>query len=117
MALDYLGSRYAMSSQYDDAVACFEKAIEVRPDDPVVFSNLAKAHRDHGDNTAAIEAFRTAIQLQPASPRYYFQLAKTYAQMRRDTEAIQVLEQGLIRAPDDKSARRLLRQLRQQERL
>jgi hypothetical protein len=37
--------------------------------------------------------------------------------MRRDTEAIQVLEQGLIRAPDDKSARRLLRQLRQQERL
>jgi tetratricopeptide (TPR) repeat protein len=117
LALDYLGSRYAMSSQYDDAVACFEKAIEVRPDDPVVFSNLAKAHRDHGDNTAAIEAFRTAIQLQPASPRYYFQLAKTYAQMRRDTEAIQVLEQGLIRAPDDKSARRLLRQLRQQERL
>jgi len=46
-----LGSVYTSRGQYDSAVACFQRAIELRPDDALSYHGCALAQFTKGDNT------------------------------------------------------------------
>ncbi|MBF0346466.1 MAG: tetratricopeptide repeat protein [Magnetococcales bacterium] len=57
LALDQLG-------QHDRAVACFEKALEVRPDDPKVHRALGFTLEQMGRHVDSVAQFKKAAYLE-----------------------------------------------------
>jgi tetratricopeptide (TPR) repeat protein len=62
----YLGNRaLATGSQQLEAIAAFEKALEIDPTAPSVHYNLGLIFMDRGDTDLALVAFRQAAKVNP----------------------------------------------------
>lgn len=61
-----LGKIDLMGSRLDDAIAHLEKARTMRPNQPSIYANLAKAYQRHGDVQHAQEALATLEKLNKA---------------------------------------------------
>lgn len=112
LAMDYLGGKLARGADFQSAIVCFRKSLEVRPDNIVVWSHLALAQLNSSEMPAGIQSLQRAIELQPYKAVLHFQLAQAYHRLGRVPQAIQALEEGLKYAPEDWNARRMLEQLR-----
>jgi len=62
----------------------WEKALELAPDNPAVYNNLAGIYGHRGPITNAFTYFEKAIALDPKEPVYYQNLATTVFLFRRD---------------------------------
>ena len=61
-----LGKLYLLGGQAADAIAHLEKARELSPENPSVYSNLAAAYRKAGDLQKAQEALAALAKLNDA---------------------------------------------------
>jgi eukaryotic-like serine/threonine-protein kinase len=63
----WINRGYSLHSlgRYDEAVACFNKALEISPDDAPAHGSLGIALQAKGDLDGAIAEYRTALRLQP----------------------------------------------------
>ena len=93
------------------ALSCFQKAVEIDPENYVAWSHVAAARFQTGEADRAVEAQRRAIAVKPHQAVLHFQLAQMLARMKQVAEAIAALEEGLRWAPEDEQARRILEQL------
>ncbi len=50
---------------HDEAIACFEKAVEIDPTSGIDYANIASNLRDKGDIEGAIRMYRKALSLDP----------------------------------------------------
>ena len=110
-AVDYLGSRYAMSGDFTAAIAAHQKALEIIPDDPITLMNLGIAYQGQRDFESAIAVLKQARRINPHEAFAYFQLAQAHLSLRQIPEAIAALRDGLLYEPDNQPALALLRQL------
>lgn len=55
--------RFASLGQYDDAIACFKRAITVSSHNYVLWFNLAMAYRNKGEYALALSAMETAHKI------------------------------------------------------
>src|SRR5205823_5382190 len=62
-----LGTRYLQAGRLPDAVAQFEEALRLRPDEPEARSNLGSALQLQGRTREAMPHLRQAIRLAPGS--------------------------------------------------
>lgn len=53
------------TGRYEDALACFEQAILLRPDDPDLWNSKASALRSMGRYEEAIECFNRSLEIDP----------------------------------------------------
>ena len=51
--------------EYDEAIACFEKAIEIDPGSAIDYANIGSNLRDKGDREGAIAMYEKALSLDP----------------------------------------------------
>ena len=51
--------------KHDEAIACFEKAIEIDPSSGIDYANIASNLRDKGDTEGAIVMYQKALSLDP----------------------------------------------------
>jgi tetratricopeptide (TPR) repeat protein len=56
-----------MSGRFDAALAAFERAVRLRPDDAHVHFNLGLLEARRGRRTEAIEHFESALRLEPSN--------------------------------------------------
>jgi tetratricopeptide (TPR) repeat protein len=56
---------YVAAKRWDEAIADFTKAIELKPDDPVGYENRGWAYEEKGELDKAIENYRQATKLDP----------------------------------------------------
>jgi len=61
-----LGAAYIQRREYDEAVAAFERARDLRYDLPHVHYNLGLAYQKSGRPQDAIAAFRAAVEIDPS---------------------------------------------------
>jgi predicted Zn-dependent protease len=61
-----LGEIYLQAGRLDDAIAHLEKARQMKPNQPAVYANLAKAYQRHGDTHQAQQALDTLQRLNLA---------------------------------------------------
>jgi tetratricopeptide (TPR) repeat protein len=112
VAADYWGGFQAAQGKTRNALICFQKSLEILPDNIVTLSHLALAYLNLGEIPKAIESLKRAIQIKPYQAALHFQLAQIYARLEQVPQAIQALEDGLKYAPEDAKARGMLEYLR-----
>ncbi len=59
------GEDFMENGQYEDALACFEQAILLSPEDPDLWNSKASALRSMGRYEEAIECFNRSLEIDP----------------------------------------------------
>ena len=78
-ALYRRGFEHFANDRYDEAIALYEKALELDPGLAIAWNGLSLAHRQKGDLEAAIDAGRRLIELEPDDALSHTNLSILYS--------------------------------------
>ena len=95
-----LGIEYHEQGQLDQAIAEYEIAIELEPDNADAYRNLGSAYSDQGRWEDAAAAYEEAISLVPDFGEAYGDLVWVYVSLDQLPEAIAAGEEAIELAPD-----------------
>ncbi len=101
-AEDYFkeGEAFFFERRYEDALAAYDKALELRPDDAETWINRAIALRNLQRYEEAMASHDRALQLNPDYNRVWYSRGYTLRKCGRYDEAIAAYDELLQRAPD-----------------
>lgn len=99
MAHVNLGKIYSLRGESAPAMAHYEQAIALRPDDAGAHNNLALELLRTGDVEAAVQHFNEAVRLWPNYPDAYFHLGLALEQRGWTNEAVRAFELALLSRP------------------
>ena len=74
-AYSNMGNTLKEIYDFDGAMQCYEKAIQINPGFADAHSNLASMYKDSGNVTEAIQSYQTALNLKPNFSDAYCNLA------------------------------------------
>lgn len=101
----YLGNLWYDKKQYDLAVKCWEKSVEINPNFPTTYRNLALAYYNKmEDETKAREALEKAFNLNKKDARVFLELDQLYKKLNIPyTERLEAFEENLdlVKLRDD----------------
>jgi tetratricopeptide (TPR) repeat protein len=95
-----LGMEYYEQGELDKAVAEFEKALALDPDDAEAHRNLGTAYGEQGRWEEAAAAYEKAIELAPDFGEAYGDLAAAYFNLGKLAEAVAAGEKGIELDPN-----------------
>ena len=95
-----LGSALARLGQQDAAIACFEKAVAIRPDNADAHNNLGILLATLGRDEEAMAAFGRVIALRPDHADTHSNLGIVLGRRGRMEEAISALRTAVRLSPD-----------------
>jgi tetratricopeptide (TPR) repeat protein len=72
---------YARREQYGPALAVFEEALRLNPNDVDALFNLGACHESVGDPLAAINIYRDVLRIRPNDPDCYANLGTSFIKM------------------------------------
>lgn len=104
------GNDFAWASNWEQAVIAYQKAIELREDDPIAYINLGLSLYESGELRKALEVYQRVLELNPgnldALPKIaeiharlgeklqaatsYLSLADNYMKARRPADAVRI---------------------------
>lgn len=100
-----LGCTKLYKRQYPEALACYERAVALNPNDADILADMADAVTAMGQPQRAVELLTRAIRLNPYQPDWYlWHLGDALFNLARYEEAIA----ALVRMQDPNEAHRLL---------
>ncbi|MEF2232452.1 MAG: tetratricopeptide repeat protein [Pseudodesulfovibrio sp.] len=98
--------------KWAEAVAVYEKALTIAPDDPVVHYNMGLAYWEGEERSRAIASFERALELDPqfyaGSVGASLNIGSLYLDLRRFNEAVPFLQHVLDLDPENQTARKRL---------
>jgi tetratricopeptide (TPR) repeat protein len=103
-----LGSAQFARGRYSDAVSHFEAALELRPGDPLLISNLGASLLASGDTERACQQLCRALDADPHLLSALRNLGTLYLKLCRFDEARGLLERAVTLDPDHVSTLRKL---------
>jgi tetratricopeptide (TPR) repeat protein len=95
------GLSYHEQGSYTQAIADYNRAIQLQPDFAVAYTNRGIAYSQQGNHTQAIADCSRAIQLQPDFAVAYTYRGAAYSQQGNYTQAIADYTQAIQLQPDD----------------
>lgn len=113
LAIAYInrGIAYASQRQLRRAIADFNEAIRLAPDNPLPYYNRANAYFDRKDYQRAIADFSAAIERDPSFALAYYNRALAYEKLSNRPKAIADLQKALELDPDSVTVKSRLRKL------
>lgn len=106
-----LGNALDAAGHYREAVATYQAAIRLRPDDPRAYNELATAHFNQRCWPAAIATYQQVIQLQADFAGVHLRLGDSFLQIGREAEAMAAYREAVRLDPRDAEARLALANL------
>lgn len=103
-ALQNLAVAQYNSRHYDDAIATYQKMLQIK-DDPVIHNNYGNVLRDQSKFDEATTQYRKAIAGDPSMAIAYINLAGIYDLQGNYPEAQRVLDEGIARTVGDDRTR------------
>ena len=94
------GMAYYDQGELDKAIAEFETALELDPDDAEVHRNLGTAYGELGQWETSAAAYERAIEINAAFGEAYGDLTGAYFYLNRIPEAMEAGEKAIELAPD-----------------
>ena len=95
-----LGQDFLGKKMYDEAIAAYQKAIEINPEYATAYSNLGLAYRKKGMNDEAIGAYEKAIELNPQYTDAHNELGIAYYNKKMYDEAIAAYQKAIEINPE-----------------
>jgi tetratricopeptide (TPR) repeat protein len=83
----------------DEAIGCYQRAINLKPDYSMAYRNLGIAYVGMGRSADAIELFQRALELYPGYTDAYVSLGSAYAREGRVEEAMGAYEEAIRQDP------------------
>lgn len=102
-AWSLLGSVYAITLDFTQAIDAFNKQIAINPFDDKAYSALGTIYATQGRHAAAEAAFKKQLEVNPLDSATQRLLASFYLDTKRFAEAIPLLERASSVAGDDAS--------------
>jgi tetratricopeptide (TPR) repeat protein len=99
-----LGNDLLLAGQVDEAIAHFQKALQIKPDYALAHNNLGYALFQKGNVDEAISQYQTALQITPDSAEVHINLGNALFQKGSVDEAISQYQTALQITPDDAKA-------------
>jgi len=112
---DAVATIYLEARRLDDAIAHFQRSLELNPASAPTQYNLGYAHALRGQRDEAIRRFREALRLDPDYAQAHNNLAAMLQLAGRNDEALEHYHRALALRPDNAEARRNLAQLLSQQ--
>lgn len=95
-----LGRVHLAQGDYEGALSCFTRAIELNPEDANAFFNAGDALYRLGAYEAAAETYTAGLQRDPQNAQGFFTLGNAYFQLGAYDSAIMAYQQALTLQPD-----------------
>ena len=96
----HLGEIAMEREQFEEALQHYQRVVELEPDNPAAWIDLAEAHKKLGNFEEAEANYRRAIAMEPANPDHYYSLSTMFIEQSQTDKAIETLEEGLSENPD-----------------
>jgi len=96
--------QYYCERDYDSAIASFEKAQHLSPNNSQILEALGLIWRRKGEWQRSLEYFRQASELDPRNISLLSQQAEFLAELRQYSAALKVLDRDLEISPDNADA-------------
>jgi tetratricopeptide (TPR) repeat protein len=100
-SLNGLGNVYDDLGRYEEAIAAYQRAIELDPEVAYLHNNLGNVYRAQGRHEEAIAAYQQAIDLDPEFAYPHNNLGNVYADLGRYEEAIAAYQRAIALDPED----------------
>jgi tetratricopeptide (TPR) repeat protein len=98
--LNGLGIVYRAQGRYEEAIAAYQRAIELDPEDAAPHNGLGIVYRAQGRHEEAIAAYQRAIALDPEDADYHNNLGIAYQHAGRYEEAIAAYQRAIELDPE-----------------
>jgi serine/threonine protein kinase len=95
------GITYGNLERYDDALADFNRAIELDPSSAMAYVNRGYAYAQLQRYDEALKDYTYAIQLDPTEAIFYFNRGKSYDKLRRYKKSIQDYSEAIRLDPSN----------------
>lgn len=100
-----IANEYRKHGSYDRAIDYYQKAIQLIPDNEVLWTNIGTIYcDDQGNYILAIDAFKKAIQLKPDYEVAWYNLGVTYSKQGNYNQAIIAYQRAIEFSPEDEFA-------------
>jgi Flp pilus assembly protein TadD len=100
-AINLLGYYAYLAENGDLSRDAFERLIELYPDEPTGYNNLALTYKRDKDYTREEALYRKALELEPGDTNVLNNLAVCLAHQGRYEEALKIMEDLEVSLPDD----------------
>ncbi len=94
-AYNNLGQAYLRKGEYAQAIAAFQKTLEMRPDAVGAYINLATTYLKQNLPDSAIESCEAALKVVPDVAHLHYNLACAYALKNEDKKSIDSLQRAI----------------------
>ena len=94
------GLIHQMGKEYEQAIASYDRALEIQPDDHQAWCNRGNALDDLGRFEEAIASFDRALEIKPDDPEAWYNRGNALKNLGRLEEAIASYDQALEVKPD-----------------
>jgi len=98
----------SLHGEHARAITAMQRAVELRPGDPLYYNTLGSVLGSSGDFDGAIRALQRACELQPGLAIAWYNLGVMLTRCVRNDEAAEALRRAVDLAPDNMNARALL---------
>lgn len=114
-SLESLAWKQTDARQYLDALLNFQRAIQLKSDESMLYLGQGLVYHRLNDSDRAIESLKQAIALDPRMPEAYKIFGRIYYERDEIEMAIGYYEKGLELDPSDKALMRQLAKARREE--
>ena len=109
----FKGNEYMKAKEYDEAIKCYGRAIEMNPSEAANYSNRAMAYLRMKVYPKVIADASKAIEIDPEYVKAYHRRGKAYLATNKFKEAISDFQFILEKNPNDMDINSSLREARQ----
>lgn len=89
------GSRYTLQNDYNQAISCYQKAIEINPNFFLAYNNLGTAYTSLGQHQQAITCIQKAIEIDSNSAEAYTNLGSAYVSSGQHQQSISYYQKAI----------------------
>lgn len=95
------GNAFVKEKKYKEALECYSQAINVDPNDPILYSNRSAMHSNLSEFKEALEDADKAIQLKPDYAKAYLRKGTALKGMNDIEGALAAFKDGLTKDPNN----------------
>ncbi len=90
----------SQKGELDEAIRCYQKAVEIKPDDYAAWGNMGIVHSWKGELNEAIQCYKRVMDIKPDDYKAWQNMGNAYRQKDELDEAIRCYQKAVEIKPD-----------------